>query len=287
VSLFSRFCEWATISKLGAVADLLFKFTALVAALAAANFFYFQPDVKLTTTAQAFLDEGVLGQQYAAAGEHMPAVVQEVASEYNGLNAIDLQTGRNSTLGKLPASTLCASMRRRIEEVFPKADCSAPRVVIGRGRYYERLLLDLNSRTGHDLGARGLRTAVSRLYRAEYRRARCWVKNDGSAKAENVRIRISEGFSPRARSSTDNAAASGSNDAFFLHEGKGTYRLFETARGDYEPRPTLEFDVDSDRADLADSGVISWLVIFLLAFFVLVVVNDVRAALRGKKEEKG
>jgi hypothetical protein len=287
VGLFGRFREWATIAKLGAVADLLFKFTALVAALAAANFFYFQPDVKLTTTAQAFIDEGVLSQQYAAAGERMPQVVADAASEYNRLNAIDLTTGRNSTLGKLPASTLCASMRQRIEEVFPKADCAAPRIVIGRGRYYERLLLDLNSRSGHDLGAERLREAVSRLYRAEYRRARCWLKNEGSAKAENVRIRISDGFAPRARNLADNAAASGSNDAFFLREGSGTYRLFETARGDYDPHPTLEFDVDSDRADLGDSGFISWLVIVLLAAFVLVVINDVTTAVRGRREGEG
>ncbi len=66
--------------------------------------------------------------------------------------------------------------------------------------------------------------------------------------------------------------------------GQGTYRLFETSRGGYEPHPSLEFDVDWDRADLADSGVISWLVIFLLAAFALVVINDLAAALRAKRD---
>lgn len=284
MSVLQRFREWATIQKLGALADLLFKFTALVAALAAANFFYFQPDVRLTTTAQAFIDEGALSQAYATAGERMPAVVGEVVSEYNRLNEIDLRTGRNSTLGKLSTSELCERIPGRIQQVFSKADCDATRIVLGRGRYYERLLLDLDDRSGRDLGKERLRAAISRIYAAEYRRARCWLINVGNAKAENVRIRISEGFAPRARGRTDNAAASGANDAFFLHEGKGTYRLFETARGDYEPRPSLEFDVDSDRAELADSGVISWLVIFLLAAFVLVVINDITTALRAKRD---
>ncbi|MGH2841513.1 MAG: hypothetical protein ACRDKY_11895 [Solirubrobacteraceae bacterium] len=284
MSVFTRFREWATIQKLGSVADLLFKFTALVAALAAANFFYFQPDVKLTTTAQAFIDEGALSQAYAAAAEPMPPVVEEVVGEYNRLNAIDLRTGRNSTAGKLPSAELCERMPQRIEQIYPKADCAATRVVLGRGRYYERLLLDLNDRAERDMGPQRMREAIARIYRAEYRRARCWLKNDGSAKAENVRIRISEGFAPRARSRADNAAAAGSNDAFFLHEGKGTFRLFETARGEYEPQPSLEFDVDWDRADLADSGVIPWLVIFLLAAFVLVVINDVTAALRTTRD---
>ena len=284
---FERFREWATIQKLGSVADLLFKFTALVAALAAANFFYFQPDVRLETTAQAFIDEGVLSQAYAAAGETMPAVVEEAAREYNRLNEIDLRADRNATQSRLPTTELCARMQRLIEEIYPKVDCDAAKVVLGRGRTYERLLLDLNDRSPRKLSAGRLRDARERLYKAEYLRARCWLTNDGSAKAQNVRIRISEGFSPRARSRTDNAAAAGSNDAFFLHEGTGTYRLFETARGDYDPHPSLEFDVDWDRADLADSPLISWLVIFLLAAFVLVVINDVTAALRGKRGDDG
>jgi hypothetical protein len=276
VSVFKRFCEWATIAKLGSVADLLFKFTALVAAIAAANFFYFQPDVKLKTTAQAFLDEGVLSQQYAEAHEQMPAIVEEVAGEYNRLNDIDLRTGTNSTLGKLPPAELCKRLPAFIEAVYDKADCDAPKVVLGRGRYYERLLLDLNDHAKHHLDADHIWTAIARLRKAEYRRARCEVKNDGAAKAENVRIRISEGFAPRGDS--------GRNDAFFLKPSTKATRLFETARNDYDPRPTLEFDVDSDRADLADSSVISWLVIFLLAAFVLVVINDVVAALRAKRD---
>lgn len=279
VGIFRRFCEWATIQKLGSVADLLFKFTALVAALAAANFFYFQPDVRLKTTAQAFVDEGVLSQQYADAGERMPPIVEQVATEYNRLNGIDLVSGSNSTMGKLAPTELCDRMAAFIEDVYDKADCQAPRVVLGRGRYYERLLLDLNDKAPRHLDAAQIWTAIARIRKAEYRRARCAVKNTGSAKAENVRIRISEGFAPRA-------ATSGTNDAFFLREGSAAHRLFETARGDYEPRPSLEFDVDWDRADLADSGVISWMVIFLLAAFVLVVINDAVAALRAKRENE-
>ncbi len=76
-------------------------------------------------------------QAYAAAGERMPAVVEELVREYNRLNDIDLRTGKNSTLGKLPSSELC---EQRIERIYPKADCAAERVVLGRGRYYERLL---------------------------------------------------------------------------------------------------------------------------------------------------
>ena len=277
MGLFRRFCEWATIQKLSSVADLLFKFTALVAALAAANFFYFQPDVRLRTTAQAFVDEVALSKAYAAAGERIPPVVEEAASEYNRLNAIDLKTGKNSTVGQLPASELCERMPARIQQIYPKADCSAETVSLGRGRTYERLLLDLNDRSGRDLGPRRLREAISRMYKAEYRRARCQLTNEGSAKAENVRIRISEGFSPRS--------ASGANDPFFLREGEGTHRLFETARGDYEPQPSLEFDVDWDRADLADSSVIAWLIILLLAAFVLVVINDITSALRAKRAD--
>lgn len=194
--------------------------------------------------------------------------------------------GRQVFVGGLRTTKLCARMQRLIEEIYPEVDCDAPKVVLGRGRTYERLLLDLNDRSARKLRPERLRVARERLYKAEYRRARCSLTNAGSAKAENVRIRISEGFAPRARSRTDNAAAAGSNDAFFLRAGTGTYRLFETARGDYDPHPSLEFDVDWDRADLADSSVISWLFIVLLAAFVLVVINDVAAALRVKRDEE-
>jgi hypothetical protein len=277
MGLFKSFLEWATIQKLGSVADLLFKFTALVAALAAANFFYFQPDVRLKSTAQAFIDEAVLSQQYTAANERMPPIVQGVAETYNELNAADLTSGKNNTLGELKPAELCERMASFIEDVYKKPLCDAPTVVLGHGRYYERLLLARNAEAKRPLDAGRVWMAIAAIRKAEYRRARCKVTNTGSAKAENVRIRISDGFAPRA-------AASGANDAFFLKEGGVTHRLFETRRGDYEARPTLEFDVDSDRADLADSSIISWLVILLLAAFVLVVINDVVSSLRAKRD---
>jgi Flp pilus assembly protein TadB len=255
------------------VADLVFKFTALLAALAAANFFYFQPTVRLRTSAQAFIDPSALSESYAKAGHPMPEVLEDIIQTYNSDNLRDLETGHNSTARKKPLpAELCARMRKTVEGVFPEADCSASSVVIGRGRYYERLLLGRNRASPHPLSVAGLREAIQRLRFAEYRRARTRMKNIGNAKATNVRIRISDGFVPRLNQA---------NDPFSLDSGQEFRRDFETARRDFEEHPRLEFGVDWDRAGLGGAGPAIWVATFMLAALLFVVVNDI---LRSSRE---
>jgi hypothetical protein len=270
----SRLREWATVEKFGAIAEVLFKIAALVAALAAANFFFFRPDVELDTHVQPFIDLKVLDASYAAEKRRTPAVVTAVANEYNRRNREDLRTGRNSTAGDIPAATLCQSMRKLVEDVFPKTNCSRTVVSLGRGRYYERLLLTRNATQKQRLGAAGLRDAINSLAIAEYRKARCFTKNVGHAKAANVQIRVADGF----RRPADLA-----NDPFSLQPNESFDVTFETARGFDEDPKKIQFGVDFERAGLADSTLAVWVAGALLFVFILVLLNDLARSPSGKR----
>jgi len=274
-----RLRDWGTLDKLGTVADLLFKIAALVAALAAANFFYYQPEVKLTTNAQAFIDLEALGAAYSAAREPLPSTVRRVAVEYNEANTLDLLRGGNSTLGKLPPLELCARIPRVVRTVFPEADCRSMQVTFGRGRYFERLLLSLNADRRRPLRVEQLRTALSRLQNAEFRRARCAIENVGNAKAVNVQIRPSDGF-VRPRGEV--------NDPFALEPNPGApvHRTFESSPGGLTRDPELEFGVDWTRGGLTDTGPATIVATVLLLAFVLVLINDFVRSERTRREER-
>lgn len=275
-----RVCEWGTLAKVTAIADLLFKITALVAALAAANFFYYQPEVKLATNAQAFVDVGELRAAYRADDERLPTVVRRAAERYNAANASDLVTGANTTASKLPATELCAEIGATVEQVFPEADCSSARVTLGRARYYERLLLKLDADSSRPLGARRLRTALGRMQAAEFLRARCAVENVGNAKAANVQIRPSDGFF---------LPAGQVNDPFSLEPNAGdpVHRTFQSSPGAFERDPDLEFGVDWTRGGLTDTGPATLVATVLLVAFVLVLVNDFFSSARSRAAGDG
>jgi hypothetical protein len=269
----SRLREWATIEKFGTIADVLFKVAALVAALAAAGFFFLRPDVELNTRTQAFINLTALRASYAAENQSAPALVTEVANTYNNLNTRDLEKGGNVTKKQIPPSELCDRMPKLVEEVFPKSDCSQPIVTLGRGRYYERRLLDRNATEKRPLNAADLREALARLRSAEYLRARCFTKNVGGAKAANVRIRASEGF----RRPGDEA-----NDPFPLPPKDQFDVDFVTAPGEFEKDPKIQFGIDWDRASLTDSTVTLLVAGVLFLAFGLVLLNDFVRSPSGK-----
>jgi hypothetical protein len=156
-------------------------------------------------------------------------------------------------------------MAKLVEAVFPKADCSQSVVELGRGRYYERLLLAKNAAQERPLRASGLRDALKRLASAEYLRARCSTENVGNAKAANVRIRASEGY-VRPGDQANDPFPLPPKDRFDVH--------FESARGGYEEDPRIQFGVDWERAGLAGSSLAVWVAIGLLVAFVLILAND-------------
>jgi hypothetical protein len=266
--MWRRVCGWGTLEKLHSVADLLFKITALVAALAAANFFFYQPEIKLTTNAQAFIDMNTLRASYSADRARMPEIVRRAAQEYNRLNESDLITGANSTASRLPAAALCAELPGVVRAVFPESDCESSRVTLGRARYYERLLLRLNAdRRPAPLSNARLRESIGRLRSAEFLKARCAISNVGNAKAANVQIRPSDGFF---------LPGGAANDPFALEPtaGKPVHRTFQSSPGAFDRDPELEFGVDWTRGGLTDTGPVTLVASILLVAFVLVLIND-------------
>lgn len=277
--VWDRTCRWATLDKLTSVADLLFKITALVAALAAANFFYYQPEVKLATNAQAFIDLNTLRASYRSDGAQMPEIVRRAAQEYNQINDADLLSGANSTASKLPATALCAEMPEVVRAVFPDSDCTSTRVTLGRARYYERLLLTLNAdRRPEPLSNAHLRESIGRLRSAEFLKARCAVTNVGNAKAANVQIRPSDGFF---------LPGGAANDPFALEPSPGTpvHRTFQSSPAAFDRDPNLEFGVDWTRGGLTDTGPLTIVATILLIAFVLVLINDFVRVEEGKRND--
>jgi hypothetical protein len=270
-----RLSDWATIDKLGTIADVLFKLTALVVALAAANFFFYRAEVELDTRVQAFIDISAVRASYAAEDRPVPVLLAEVAEEYNRRNRADLRMGgHNSTRRELPGAELCRRMAGLVEDVFPKADCSQSVVELGRGRYYERLLLARGANQRPPLRAPRLRDALKRLASAEYLKARCSAENVGNAKATDVRIRPSEGFVRPGEQA---------NDPFPLPPKDRFDVEFESARGGHEEDPQIQFGVDWERAGLGGSALAVWVATALLAVFVLVLANDFARSSKSKR----
>jgi hypothetical protein len=273
-----RVRDWYTLSKLGDVADLLLKITAIIAALAAANFFFFRPHVELTTHSQAFIDVDRLAAVYRADHKPLPPIVAGVAATYNAANTEDLATGLNSTHSRIPGARLCSDSRATVQAVFPGTDCDASVPVLGRGRMYERLLLFRNAQQGTPLSASQLRDAIGRLQRAEFLKVLCTTSNDGNAKAVNVKIRASDGFF---------RTADQVNAPFSLEAGDQVHYLFLSRPGEFVRDPALEFGVDWDRGSLTDTGPATIVAAILLIAFVLVLLNDFKSSARAKREESG
>lgn len=182
--------RWITIERATDIGDLLFKAAGVVAAIVAVEFLFFRPDVQMITHSAVFININALQRAYQIQGETLPSVVKEIATGYNNQNGQDLDIGANITQGELLAPALCRDqeIRKMILQVFPKANCDDPGLVLGTGRFYVRSLLWKNKEDRGHLDAHQITIALQRLQAAEYRKAKATVVNNGSAQAVNIRI---------------------------------------------------------------------------------------------------
>jgi hypothetical protein len=183
--------RWASIDRMTKVAELGFKLAATAVALLAINVFFFEPRLDLSSFDQTFIDMDTLSESYR--GE-VPPVVERTAEEYNDQNARDLAAGSNSSQDDVPSSALCADQPGVVEAVFPDYDCTETEDEVGRGRFYERSILDLNARAADPLDTAGLRRAIQAFQDAEYRRARTSVENEGRRRASSIVIIAADGY---------------------------------------------------------------------------------------------
>jgi hypothetical protein len=247
---------WWSLEKATSVADLLFKMAAFLAALAAANFFFFNPKLEMSSFRQSFIDEAVLRDAYAP--QDVPPLVGDLIREYNQDNAGDLASGTNKTTTEkgLSFEELCARHRERIVTIFGTSSC-ADRPRYGEGFSYERWLLDrAHERFGNDF----ITTAVRNLYRATYFTSRVTVENTGNGKAINVQIGVPSGY--RAA------------ESFSVEADSTTQRDFETERGQLSPRPGENFSIAWEKDKAINPTLVTWVAAGLVVFFGLAVVGD-------------
>lgn len=247
---------WWSLEKATAIADLLFKMAAFLAALAAANFFFFNPKLEMTSFRQSFIDESALREAYAP--QDVPPLVDDLIREYNQANAADLASGRNSTDAQGPQfEELCARLRERIVALFGASSCAEEAPRYGEGFTYERWLLDrAHARFGDDF----ITTAVRNLHQATYFTSRVTVENTGNGKAINVQIGVPSGY--RAA------------ESFSVEADGRTQRDFETDRGRLSPRPGENFTVTWEKDKAINPTLVTWVAAALLLFFVLAVGGD-------------
>ncbi len=270
----SNLLAWASLDKLTNVTGLAFNLIGLLAALIAANFFFFQPNVQIRSFRQLFIDTEFLQSSYTRSDTEVPAVVLEVADEYNRRNEADLKAESNSTTTELPAVEVCAQQKTVVEQVFGDGTCEQENPVIGRERFYERLLMVWNAGKPRTemLGPPALRDAVAKLGAAEYTKANVTADNTGNGKAVNVRIQPPEEFyyvSSRAVLS------------FSLGPNASRSQLFRTDTGlGSDASRDFAIDWDSDQAVL-DRPVL-FITLGVATLFILGAVgNDMAHGLRS------
>jgi hypothetical protein len=233
-----------TIDRATHAADLAVRFAAVLVALAALLFFLYRPNVEIESKHQAFIDPNVVATLYkpppgtdAQGSIGPPALVLAVVNAYNDANAKDLETaaGENPTAAKPPsAKELCQKERDLVMKTFELTSCDAAHPRIGRGHYYERLLLKKSLIDQYPkLKDDELKLAVENLYQAEYIKARVVIKNSGSSDALEVTLRAPDAFGP---SKSTKIARGDLLTPYTLSAGDDDEIFFETGRGGEEPR---------------------------------------------------
>jgi hypothetical protein len=292
MKLLSRLGAYVTAKNVTALSDLVVRVVALVAAVGVVAFFVLRPDVRLSTYFQPFIDTSALDAAYAAQGQPTDPLARRVAITYNAENTRDLENRTNPTTAKIKVADLCGADGRLVESVFAGTDCSRQPKLIGRNRYYERLLVQEASQASSavtaeevEVKANELRTAINNLRESEYLRARVTLENRGLGKAVKTTIRLSHGFAPQANAT---------NDPIVLGPRETVDRFFETTRG-VEGRvltparpgspagdPVVQFGVSWDRSPnpLDDLQIRLWIGLIIIGVLfvaiVLVVLNDIR-----------
>jgi hypothetical protein len=267
----TRVWGWATVGKLNEIADLTFKLTATLAALATGSFFLFQANVGLDISTQPFVDKQEVVHLYKSAGKPVPSIVTQVIDEYAIRQIGDMEKKQNSTLGEYPAPMLCQDYPERVVAVFPGTDCNDPEARLGRNRWYERRLFLFNvQQLRPPLSDSDLIFALEQMHASEYRKVRCNLKNRGSVKADDVTIRVpQEFFDVNINRNNDNK-----DITFSLAPQEEYHRNYETMRGPTaaDPHTETQFGVDWTRAQgLPGTGPAQWAVVILFAGIAILV----------------
>lgn len=210
---------WFNLDTLG---KLTSSAVALVGSISLAALFitlvWRQPEIRTEVARATFIDLDSVVAAYAPSA--VPPLVAEVAGAYNRVNSRDLAVGSNRSSGEIHTSELCDAVGgRRVEAYFPGTNCAGSRPRLGRGRFYERLLVCRNeeARTGDEglcgiadkgietdavteptpaLGVPAVHRAIDVLAGAEYQQARVMVLNCGTAPATDVAVSPPDGYTP-------------------------------------------------------------------------------------------
>jgi len=273
--------EKLTVANVSGSVDLAVKFATIVVAFGAIAVVFFGASVELTTTHQNFIDPGTLTASYAAVGETVPPLVEGVVTKYNEVNEIDLAVGENRTGDLLPPAELCRDHESLILELFPRSVCSGKDPVIGRGGYWERVLVKRAAAaegTDRAVEPAVLRVAIERVRDAHYVRVRATIDNTGHARARDVTVRVPRGFIAPSDQAIVGPITLEPDDPLEVREyqsdpaGDGT-AVSRAAEDDPVGAPISRFAVNWERDDAAQTNVVIYVAIVFAALWLFIVVN--------------
>ena len=201
-----RLSQILDLKRLNSIAAIAVAVATILAFLFAGQLILARTDLRLVVNSQRFIDPDAVRAHYRELGQSLPPeLVVEAVYAYNEQNQADLKGGPNSSTTVLPVKDICSdpTLRAFVASVYTASSADQqPKLgkscdggdTIGKGRYYERYLLKLDADTGYPLDAAQIRTALTVLYRSDYRRYRLCVRNIGGSRASDVRIAPSAGY---------------------------------------------------------------------------------------------
>ncbi len=167
--------------------DATQKAAIVLAALVAADFFIFTPNVGSTF----ILEDRVKTQAVRDSYGYRP-VPDVVNRTLNMVGALSVSRAQSPGLpGPFPLADLCAKSHNMVESLFTSACVPPLRIDVP---FYDRVLLNVNEQTDAPLEAGALQEAARFLAEAVFVRATVTISNTGRSAATNVTVNTPYGF---------------------------------------------------------------------------------------------
>lgn len=189
----------------------------LLAALIAADFFVFTPNVTSNVVQEYRVSTSTVVDEYKADGAQAPPVVMSTLADLAnrsipiGQSATVVNSGASASAssqaapatsgasapvaaasGVYPMAEICARSRATVESVFAGACTAGLQLDLP---LYERALLHFDEESGSPLDVGQLRDAIARLATAVFARATITLSNPGKSSAQNVNVIVPDGYS--------------------------------------------------------------------------------------------
>lgn len=246
----SRVGAWFTLENWTRAGDLAVKITAVVAGLAALNFFVDKPDVTRSLFCSESIDAATVRSAYERAGRKIPpAIVQEAMETHQGppgkpCGLITFQGAAASSLS-FPQAERFAILTNRYE-----ASRDIPRSALELAR------LELNE-TNFTFALTAFDQA--RVYNTEFT-----LTNEGSAPARNLQVVAPPGYAP--------APATGPQS---ISLDAGEALTFAYAGTDVDALEASAYSISFDDTEVVNTRLLFKIWLGAMAFWVLLILRDI------------